>query len=155
MRKGFHARIVQSRGVLCALLCLGGACRPELEHKAFFEMLLSERERVFVTYPMETQIDIYLEGVKKVHPPAVGLGLLIAESGERAVGPILSRLATTEDDYEEHYLLYVLGLISCNHYDLSGNEEVIRRAGEAVSTMDRYWRERAAVSLANIRGQQC
>ena len=112
-----------SRIVILALLTtLSCSCylfstpRPGAkEYYEIKEMATSDIDGIrpkFESYPVETQIDIYLYGLKYVEPDDNSSLKFLIEGGERKVPNIMKRIESTDIEFDKAYLMEALASIN-------------------------------------------
>ena len=142
--------------LLLTFATLPGCPRERSEYAEFFDLPRSEQPLALLSYPLEDQVAIYIEGVTRWHPPKLGLADPLASNGEPVIPLLLERLKRTNEEYLQAWLLYVLGKMSCKYNDLSGKEDVLETASSVVAKMGQsHWRRSAEISVAEIRKENC
>lgn len=120
---------------LVSCFAFAGCPSPSMpaECKAFFSLRASESEKLFRTYDLEKQLDLYRCGMKR-RPPESSLSLLIAERGESVIPILLPRLEAEKDELFQYAIIDVFRVMSVKGY-LRGREDVINRIRQVVARM--------------------
>lgn len=144
-----------SLALLASLAASAVACEKPESHP-FFELPYEQQDSVLLEYPLEEQVEIYVEGITRRHPRQIGLVEPLARNGEDLVPVLLAVLDTAQSEVTQRGMLAVLGEISCRHHDLSADTAVLAAAERTVSELRfEYFRELAAGHLAEIRREAC
>ena len=103
------------------------------ECKEFYNLSPQQRETEFQTFPIETQIDLYICGMKR-EPPDMWLAFKIAEGGEKTIPYLIEKLKTTKKDYELDNIIMVFEIMS-EGGRLRGRQDVVEQIKQAISAM--------------------
>lgn len=145
-------------GVFIAFCVLG--CRGENgeKEKVYEDIIALGPERfdsVLEGYPLEEQVDIYLECKRRSHPPVCGSRVL-ARRGEKIVPVLMEAFKESRDLENRRAIISVFADMSCWYYDLSGHEEVLDSAEEVVRAIeDRRIRKYTSLDLRIIKRETC
>jgi hypothetical protein len=82
--------------------------REDDEARGFYLRPAAEWPSALRRFPLPRQYELFLYGVREVHPPPLGLASVIARQGEPAVRLTASRLRATRDPLEATYALLIL-----------------------------------------------
>ena len=139
--------------VICLLSCLGGTgCPPpamSTECRDFFLRPASEREKVFRTYDLDKQLELYRCGMNR-RPPDSSLPILIAERGEGVISTLLDKLEVEKDELFQYGIIDIFAVMSVKG-DLRDRRDVIDRIRRVVAKMKiSTFRELAAKDLSKI-----
>jgi hypothetical protein len=139
--------------VVCLLSCLGGTGCPPLSMSAecrdFFLRPSSEREKLFPTYDLDKQLDLYRCGMNR-RPPDSSLPLFIAERGEAAIPTLLDKLEAEKDELFQYGIIDIFEVMSVKGY-LRDRRDVINRIRQVVAKMKvSTFREMAQKDLSQI-----
>ncbi|HEY2974226.1 MAG TPA: hypothetical protein VGJ48_17050 [Pyrinomonadaceae bacterium] len=139
--------------VVCLLSCLGGTgCPPpamSTECRDFFLRPASEREKLFLTYDLDKQLELYRCGMNR-RPPDSSLPLLIAERGEGAIPTLLDRLEAEKDELFQYGIIDIFEVMSVKGY-LRDRRDVVDRIRRVVAKMKiSTFREMAEKDLSKI-----
>jgi hypothetical protein len=119
------------------------------ECKEFFVRPASEREKLFPTYDLDRQLDLYRCGMNR-RPPANSLALFIAQRGEPAIPTLLDKLEAERDELFQYKIIYILELMSVKGY-LRNRRDVVDRIRQVVAKMKvAAFREMAQEDLNKI-----
>src|SRR5688500_13122236 len=75
-------------------------CGASEEFESFYRLHPEERERQFVAFPLDKQIDFHLMAMSR-EPPDYSFSPMIARSGDVIVPRLLKRLRTEQADYRK------------------------------------------------------
>lgn len=134
------------------MLMQAAVCHGRSEgHPEFFELHIIDRHERFRTLPVDEQVDIYLEAMRR-HPPDIAYAHDIAETnGQEAVPALLSRLRKEKSEALQCDLVHVLEIMAAS-YGASFDGETVAAVTEVVRRMKyKSFRSRAEKSLATIR----
>ncbi len=115
--------------------------------------------RKFESYPVNTQIDIYLYGLKYVEPDDNSSLKFLIEGGEMKVPYIIKRIESTDFEFDQAYLTEALASINndcrCITFDQVESLSEIERGMKNPSHRSRFGRaiQRIAETNANTRDQ--
>jgi hypothetical protein len=87
----------------------------------------------FETYPIETQLDVYLCAMH-VEPPDLGLADLIAKRGESAIPIVTQKLKTADREIDQEDLIYLFEVMSDRGL-LRGRKDVIADISQVIDNM--------------------
>jgi hypothetical protein len=136
--------------LLACLTCTG--CPPpsiSTECRDFFSRPTSEREKLFPTYDLDKQLDIYRCGMNR-RPPDSSLTLFIAERGEAAIPTLLDKLETEKDEMFQYGIIDIFEVMSVKGY-LRNRRDVIDRIRQMVAKMKiSTFRDMAQEGLSQI-----
>lgn len=150
------------RGILLAAAtaaaagCFGGRLQPRDAH--FYSLPLRARIDSLRAYPLHEQVEIYLVGITRRHPPALYLADALASNGPPLIPHVLPYLRRRMHPGEHAQLLYVFERMACGTngggYPLAGEADLLSAARAAMrATNDEYWRARMQRSLNAMEGQ--
>ena len=138
---------------VCLLSCLGvTGCPPpamSTECRDFFLRPASERERLFPTYGLDKQLELYRCGMNR-RPPDTSLPLLIAERGEGVIPTLLDKLEAEKDELFQYGIIDIFEVMSVKGY-LRDRRDVVDRIRRVVAKMRiSTFREMAEKDLSKI-----
>lgn len=138
-------------GTTLFLALLTAAC-PGDTHE-FFDQPTREQDSSFLEYSPFEQVEIYVQGVTRVHPSVLELAYPLASNGRSVIPELLGELQRTHSDLVRMELLRVLALMSCDYEDLSGSEDVIATTAEVLTRMTGTpWRAEAREYFQAMKG---
>src|SRR4051794_16140524 len=112
-----HWSFIAISTVLCSCVLFprfhaGGAEYEKLRESKSTE---EARER-FNSYPIRTQIDIYLYGLKYIEPDDNSTQKFLVDDGEKKIPTIIQRIENSSEEFDKAYLMEVISLINkdCN-----------------------------------------
>ena len=70
-----------------------------------------EAREQFNRYPVGTQIDIYLFGLKYIEPDDNSTQKFLVDDGEKKVSTIIERIRDTNEEFDKAYLMETVSLI--------------------------------------------
>lgn len=139
-------------GTTLLLVLLTAACWGDTHE--FFDQPTREQDSLFLTYSPSEQVEIYVQGVTRVHPPVLALAYPLASNGRSVIPALLGELQRTDSDLVRMELLRVLALMSCHYEDLSGSEDVIAPTSEVLTRMTvQSWRAGAEEYFRAMKGE--
>lgn len=139
-------------GTTLLLALLTAACPGETHE--FFDQPTREQDSLFSNYSRSEQVEIYVQGVTRVHPPALELAYPLASNGRSVIPELLGELQRTDSDLVRMELLRVLALMSCDYDDLSGSEDVITTTAEVLTRMSvQPWLAEAEEYFRAVKGE--
>jgi hypothetical protein len=111
--------------------CMGPPISAEC--KSFYSLSAGERERLFKTYDLEKQLDLYRCGMNR-RPPDIALAIPIADRGESTIPVLLEKLEREKDEQFQYVIIDVFEVMSVKGY-LRNKSEVITRIRQVVTKM--------------------
>lgn len=138
---------------VCLLSSLGGTgCPPpamSTECRDFFLRPASEREKLFPTYDLDKQLELYRCGMNR-RPPDSSLPLFIAERGEGVIPTLLDKLEVEKDELFQYGIIDIFEVMSVKGY-LRERRDVVDRIRRVVAKMKvSTFREMAEKDLSKI-----
>ena len=130
--------------IACVLLLTATTgCPPPFggEHmpprfRAFYDLPIGEQKDSIVRYAVADQIELYLAGLRAVHPPPLHLAAAIAMNGKSVVPAVLERLRVVESDFDRSYLILILEDMVCiEGVDLRADSTIIATIKEVIDVM--------------------
>jgi hypothetical protein len=112
-----------------------------------------ERRVAIRQYPLEQQVDLYLNAMFAKHPPDLGLASVIASNGRAIVPVLVDRLVHEDSDVAKTYLMEVfLHMQQYGHYAVAADLEVMGVLEHELEGMkDRRWARQANITIRRIR----
>jgi len=137
---------------LSVLSCVAvTACPPSMstECRDFFLQPASERERLFRTYELNKQLELYRCGMNR-RPPDSSLPLVIAERGRGIIPTLLDKLEAEQDELLQYGIIEIFEVMSVKGY-LRNRRDVVDRIRQVASKMKiSTFREMAEKDLSRI-----
>lgn len=99
----------------------------------FFSQPMEQWEKVFSTFPLDRQLEIYRCGMKK-RPPTIGLSYFIAKAGAKVVPDLIGELKKEQDEWMQLALIDIFRILFQDGH-LKGRTEVMQQLKETVSKM--------------------
>lgn len=110
-----------------------------------------EAARQFSSYTIEKQIDIYLFGIKYVHPNDNSGAQLLANQGSQKLPHIFKRIQAANSELEIAYLVEVVELINRQNCCVTDNEiEMLSQIGSTLTSEFQRARFEAAFSKIKL-----
>jgi len=152
-----HRGVLQSGGMVLFLIgCIvfstacGGRDPQEKEYQAFIRIHDGERQiEEFKKKSYCAQIDLYLYATR-LYPPAHGMAMYIAHSGEAILPTLLNRLRTEKEERIQSDLIYALRVMAVLHPDLKNNKEVLEVVRQKIEEMHGSYLSESEESLKRI-----
>lgn len=104
------------------------------ECRKFFSVPLDQQGKVFSTYSLEMQLDLFRCGLKHRRPPATYLADHIADRGAAAIPVLLEKVETEKDELFQSGLIEVFEVMAEKGY-LRNQPQAIKRIREVVAAM--------------------
>lgn len=140
---------------LLASLSVGIGCNPpSSECDAFYKLPRDRQHSEFRALPIEKQLDIYICGTLRRHPPDIELAYDIAEGGKNVIPSLLERTRFEKDDAAKEELIYVFQVM-CDAGYLTDRGDVIDELDSIGASME--WddsRDRSRLKIEEIKGAQ-
>jgi hypothetical protein len=115
--KAKHWPFIAISTVLCSCVLFPRFHPGRAEYEKLRESNSTEeaRER-FNSYPIRTQIDIYLYGLKYIEPDDNSTQKFLVDDGEKKIPTIIQRIENSSEEFDKAYLMEVISLINkdCN-----------------------------------------
>lgn len=141
-----------------AALLIGCTSENDERQKVYEKIIGLGPERydlLLGSYPLEEQVEIYLQCRRNIHPPVCGSRVL-ARRGEEIVPVLLKRFEESRDLAEQRAIIGVFADMSCWYYNLSANEDVHEAAEDVINMIeDPRIREYAVLDLRIIKRETC
>jgi hypothetical protein len=135
---GDASRRARVTAVVFLIVALGASCgeRVPEEYRGFFALRPEEQKDSILLYPLDTQIAVYLVGMRAMRPPVSYLADAIATNGQPAVPVILQRLRTANDGFGRSDLILILESMVCfQGVDLRTNAQAMEVISSVTATM--------------------
>jgi hypothetical protein len=100
-----------------------------------------EAREQFNRYPVGTQIDIYLFGLKYIEPDDNSTQKFLVDDGEKKVSTIIERIRDTNEEFDKAYLMETVSLIE-KDCDCVTEDQKAMLFQIGSSLKDRYHRRR-------------
>lgn len=118
------------------------------EYRAFFRLPPDEQVTELQKMAIERQLDVYIVGVTRIHPPRSDLGLAIGRQGPEILPALLDRLRRERHGYEKASLVFIMVGMPCTADVLARVHQGIESARlEVVGIEDSAHRSRAERNL--------
>jgi hypothetical protein len=122
------------------------------EYQRLFRLPIDQQEAEFKKYPLEQQIDIYIEAMQGVEPPATQFGEFLASNGRKVIPLMLQRLKAEENDRHKYCLIASFEQMDSEFCSLKADKDVIPAIRQAISGIkDSGYKEMSEMSLNAIQ----
>jgi hypothetical protein len=122
------------------------------EYQRLFKLPVNEQAAAFEKYPLQQQIDIYVEAMEGVEPPARQFGSFLASNRKKVVPLLLSRLRGEESDRRRYYFIAAFEQMHTEYCSLKNEKEVLEAISGTISKMkDATYKELCGIYLKAIQ----
>lgn len=83
------------------------------EYHSFFQLPLDSQRVELARMPIPDQLDLYVVGITRLHPPDIGLALMIGEQGPRVLPVLLDRVHNEPNEYVKSRFATILVGMPC------------------------------------------
>lgn len=139
----------------CCIFTGAFACRTTGEEltEDFLRRSTEERRVVIRQYPVEVQVDLFLEAMRRTHPSDSALRESLATNGAKIVPALINHLVSMDSDLAKMDLIGVFFNMQFNdYYDVASDAETMRVLDEQVARMrEPLLKERCINKLQMIR----
>lgn len=127
--------------------CLSPTMSPEC--RDFFSRPASQSEKLFRTYELDQQLELYRCGMNR-RPPDSSLPILIAERGGAVIPPLLDKLDAEQDELFQYAIIDIFLVLSIKGH-LRDRRDVVDHIRQVVAKMKvPAFREMAQDKLSQI-----
>jgi len=120
--------------ILFVLLLYQACMPPECKNAGeFFNLSPDARDRVFKTYDLDKQLDIYHCGMR-LEPPQMGFAYDIAARGELALPPLLERLQAEKNERRQKDIILIFEVLAVMGH-LGGRKDIAVQIRRTVNAM--------------------
>lgn len=136
------------------LACTVGEHEEVIEK--FLAQTLEERRSSILQYPLEMQVELYVNAMMRKHPPDLGLADVVARNGGKIVPILIQRLSREKSDIVKPDLIDIFQRMQeLSTYDVASDQNTMVFLDHQVAEMkDSFWKEQASAMLERIRGGQ-
>ena len=104
--------------------------------REFFSLSARQREKLFITYPLDDQLNIYRCGMNR-RPPDTYLVAYIADRGEAAIPALLSKLEIEKEELSQLSIINIFEMMSVKGH-LRNRTDVISKIRRVYNTNARF-----------------
>lgn len=110
-------------------------CHQEQQQacKEFFALSLEQQEKLFPTFSLDRQLEIYRCGMEK-KPPTIALAYVIARRGEKIIPELTSALQNEKDEWMQNAIIDIFRVMSNKGY-LRGRMDLVKQIRDTVDRM--------------------
>jgi hypothetical protein len=124
------------------------------EYQKLFRLPVEQQAVEFRKYPLEQQIDVYIEAMEGVEPPATQFGSFLASNRGKVIPLLLARLKKETNDRRRYYLIAVFEQMHTEYCSLKDQQMILRALEETISLMkDSGYKELCEMDLKGIRAR--
>ena len=136
------------------LACTVGEHEEVIEK--FLAQTLEERRSSILQYPLEMQVELYVNAMMRKHPPDLGLAIVVAGNGAKIIPTLIQRLSREKSEIVKLDLIAVFERMQqFGTYDVASDQRTMAFLNQQVAEMEAsYWKERASAKLKHIRGEK-
>jgi len=120
---------------------------------SFFRLPPEDRKKMFSSFDIETQYNVYICGVQSYHPPMLYLAIPFASQGKPVADLLKVKLARASDDLTIHDIIVVFAEMNRQKsYMIEANKDLHVLLKSKVAAMkDPHWKQSSEQMLAKMR----
>lgn len=106
-------------------------------------------------WPIPKQLDAYVVGITRIHPPRKDLGLVIGRQGAAVLPALFDRYGGSTTDYEKANLPWILVGMPCTQPDSSRVSEALDSFRVLLPAIENHDHRSAAIQNMQYAANRC
>lgn len=144
--------------LMCLFLvsgCVAGqsGTLPAIADRGFFELTTDVQVERFQGFDMGRQFELIIVGNQQIHPPALYLVPIMAQSGKAAVPFLVDKLNATRDELTVRDIVSIYSSMQkIGSYDVRGDVTLMKLIEAKVAEINGLWKPVVVQMVDEIKG---